>query len=64
MGWILTEIHGSIQLYKNEYKNKRQQLALDALVKYVKKICGQKCIDYLGSTTFKSLDYDIKQKLL
>jgi len=46
------------------YKNKRQRRALDALVKYVKTTCGQKFIDYLGPTTFNSLDYDIKQKLL
>ena len=46
------------------YKNKRQHRALDALVKYVKTTCGQKFIDYLGPTTFNSLDYDIKQKLL
>lgn len=45
------------------YKNKRQHRALDALVNYVKTTCGQKFIDYLGPTTFNSLDYDIKQKL-
>lgn len=46
------------------YKNKRQDRALDALVKYVKTTCGQKFIDYLRPTTFNSLDNDIKRKLL
>jgi len=52
--WFNTEV----------YKNKRQHRALDAVIKYVKTKCGQKFIDYLGPTTFDSLDYDIKQKLL
>lgn len=34
----------------DNYKSKRQHRTLDVKVNYASKVCGQKCVGYLGST--------------